>query len=130
MGGFITKLGTFTENTGKATEHTGALVDHAGTFYNQYQQLKVNTRSKSDSQTNLSNKTGGDALNINSNISNNNSNAKIWLAIGIVILLVIFLVRFNEKLVSNSPQLLSHENVELQEYSNYVPKLKLPYMFF
>lgn len=58
-----------------------------------------------------------------------------WLAIGIVIavvILLIILVRFarSERLVSNSPQLLSHEDVELREYSYYVPKLKLPYMFF
>jgi hypothetical protein len=58
-----------------------------------------------------------------------------WLAIGIVVAVVILLVillRFarSERLVTNSPQILSHEDVELQEYSYYVPKLKLPYMFY
>lgn len=36
----------------------------------------------------------------------------------------------SEQLVTNSPQILSHEDVELREYSQYVPKLQLPYMFF
>ena len=120
MGGFVTKVGD-------VTKHTSTLSQHAGTFYDQYQGLQRHVGRNEDSIMNVDTEIF--------DVEGSNECGQSWMAIGIVVVVVILLVvlvRFasSERLVSNSPQLLSHEDVELREYSYYVPKLKLPYMFF
>lgn len=145
MGGFVTKLGNFATNTGQATQYTGQLAGHASTFYGQYNQLRGRTGTPQVPYQQPMQPTyvGRDENKWVPELDteefdvegSDESGFSSWLAIGIVIavvILLVILVRFarSERLVSNSPQLLSHENVELREYSYYVPKLKLPYMFF
>jgi hypothetical protein len=140
MGAFVTKVD-------QLTQHTGQLTGHIGTLHNQYQQLigrqgyPPGPYLQQGRQPQHIMGRADDYMpppyfdTEEFDIQGADESGLPWKAIGIVIaivILLVILVRFarSERLVSNSPQLLSHENVELQEYSYYVPKLKLPYMFF